>query len=74
MADPKPKKPPTYEELAAETAALKKYALALEVEVRRWRAAARARDAEFAALKASRKPRAMDKSSPNPFQRPWDGR
>lgn len=73
MADDKPSKPkPTYEQLAADNAALRTRAAALEAQLA-------ARDAEEAAamLRAKRTKRPkqqLDPKAASQFLRPYDGR
>ena len=76
MAD-EPERPPTYDELLADNAKLKAYALRLEDVVRGLHAAVTVAEAEIGrlTLKAKKKPqRQLDPTSSSPFDRPYDGR
>ena len=77
MADEPDDKPPTYEELLAENAKLKAYALRLEEAVRSLHAAMTVAEAEIGrlTLKAKKKPqRQLDPTASSPYDRPYDGR
>ena len=72
-----PDRPPTYDELLAENAKLKAYALRLEEAVRSLHATAKMQEAEIGrlTLKAKKKPqRPLDPTSSSPYDRPYDGR
>jgi hypothetical protein len=70
-------KPPTYDELLADNAKLKAYALWLEEAIRGLNAAVSVRDAEIGrlTLKAKAKPkRVLDSNAASAYDRPYDGR
>jgi hypothetical protein len=71
-------KPPTYDELLADNAKLKAYALRLEEVVRALNAAATAANAEIARLtlklKGQKPQRKLDPTAASAFDRPYDGR